>query len=393
MFPYSSYGSDLSATNDEEYLALSREASKIVKRGKRAESKMSRLFSCLYGSRLYGTQTPTSDLDWKHIVLPDLNDLLLCKKIENKVKKTNTAKNTRNTADDVDEEFIPLQVFARHFVEGQTYALELAFAVDGDHAQQTYFNAFNSKEMVYGEDLLFVQFVHELREKFLTSNIKAMMGYVVNQASLYSFKGERLNATRELQGLFVDYLTILQRQAIDPLARDTEDFAELFMQELSALEQKYPKYFKRDVYDIGGGRMKPCLVILEKVLPYTNTVAQSQKVLKALTDKYGSRADAASESNVDWKATMHAMRIVDEGLELLSEHKLSFPFHADYVKHLLEMKRGELPLDPIKKELSAKLDKLKEMEKFTDLPACDAEFMQEFETWMVGWLRKFYNQE
>lgn len=98
---------------------------------------MQKLFTGLYGSSLYGTNTPTSDRDVKHIVLPDLDSLLLGKKLEAKVKKTNNQKNTRNSADDVDEEFIPLQIFARHFVEGQTYAIELAFALDGLHAEQT----------------------------------------------------------------------------------------------------------------------------------------------------------------------------------------------------------------------------------------------------------------
>lgn len=98
--------------------------------------KSSKLFSVMFGSRLYGTQTPTSDVDWKHIVLPSLDHLLLGRGVDNKVKKTNNVKNVRNGADDVDEEFIPIQVFAKHFMEGQTYAIELAFAIEGNHASQ-----------------------------------------------------------------------------------------------------------------------------------------------------------------------------------------------------------------------------------------------------------------
>ena len=356
--------------------------------------KAQKLFSCQFGSRLYGTQTPTSDIDWKHVVLPSLDDLLLCHKIENKVKKTNTEKNVRNTADDVDEEFIPLQVFARHFVEGQTYALELAFALEGTHAEQTLwcFSLDNNEhdQLPYrsrvGEHY-FSTFVKELRKQFLTSNIKAMMGYVVNQASLYSFKGERLNATRDLYSLLY---------AADEYYKDDDtttaviDQAPIWRARFDELAAKYPKYIKRDVYDIGGDRMKPCFLILEKTLPHTNTLPHSMKVLETLMKKYGSRADQASESNVDWKATMHALRIVDEGLELLEHHKLSFPFKQDYVDHLLAIKRGELPLDPIKDELSQKLDKLKELEKSTDLPECNAEFKQKFEEWLLNWMRFFY---
>lgn len=345
---------------------------------------MKKLFSCLYGSKLYGTSTPTSDRDIKHIVMPDLDQLLLGKKIENVVKKTNTEKNTRNSAEDVDEEFIPLQIFARHFVEGQTYAIELAFAVDGDHAEQT---LCGDQEFPN----LFIEFVHELRTRFLTSNIKAMMGYVVNQASLYSFKGERLNATRELIEIFeeIDYRFNDESVTLDFIVHESSGF-KVFADKFTALALKFPKYFRRDVYDTGGGRMKPCMVILEKTLPYTNSYRQCIKVLYAIRDKYGARADTASDTNVDWKATMHALRIVDEGLQILSEHSLIFPFKPDYVARLLSIKRGELPLEPIKEELALKLDALKELEKLTELPACNAEFLKEFDVWMVDWLHKFY---
>jgi hypothetical protein len=368
---------------------------------------MNKLFSCLYGSKLYGTSTPTSDIDWKHIVLPELNDLLLCKKIENKVKKTNVEKNVRNSADDVDEEFIPLQVFARHFVEGQTYAIELAFAIDGHHALQTvYDHPRGIVSIVDGKQKLhingdpahwlstpyFVDFVQELRTKFLTSNIKTMMGYVVNQASLYSFKGERLNATCEL-------IEIMNTVSMNYNSEQYEDFTlnnawnshVKFQEDIEDLAIKYPKYFRKDVYDVGGGVMKLCFVILEKTLPFTNSLSQTFKVLHALKSKYGSRVDQASESNVDWKATMHALRIVDEGIELLSTKKIALPFNQEYVDRLLSIKRGELPLDPIKEELSSKLDQLKDLEKATDLPTCNAEFLKEFDIWLTGWLRKFYD--
>lgn len=350
-----------------------------------------KLFSCLFGSRLYGTQTPASDLDLKHLVLPPLGDLLLCRKVENKVKKTNTAKNTRNSADDVDEEFIPVQVFARHFVEGQTYALELAFAVEGTHARQTFWAPAGADggQTAYGQGEAppFLDFVRELRGRFLTSNIKAMMGYVVNQASLYSFKGERLNVTRELQQLLDDAAQAF-REGEATLA--DVDEAAAFKSRIDGLVAKYPKYFRRDVYDIGGERRRPCLSILEKTLPMTNSLAQCRKVVAAIAGKYGARADQASASNVDWKATMHALRIVDEGLLLLSEHRLAFPFKPEYASRLLAIKHGEMALDPIREELAQKLETLKDLEAQTDLPPCDEDFRQEFDAWLLGWLYRFY---
>jgi hypothetical protein len=354
--------------------------------------KSSKLFSVMFGSRLYGTQTPTSDVDWKHIVLPSLDHLLLGRGVDNKVKKTNNVKNVRNGADDVDEEFIPIQVFAKHFMEGQTYAIELAFAIEGNHASQQLWyydpSGISDKQETYTGSRQFhdfIVFVKELRTKFLTSNIKAMMGYVVNQANLYSFKGERLNVVRELKDLFMKMST-----EFGTLNGTTGDFASAFSDEIADLIAKYPKYFRADDYDIGSDRRAPCFVILEKTLPFTNSIEHSLKVLDALISKYGSRANQASENNVDWKATMHAVRIVDEGIDLLKNHKLTFPFDPDYVNHLLQIKRGELPLDPIKEELATKLEMLKELEKTTTLPEYNQELRDNFDEWLAGWMRKFY---
>jgi len=329
---------------------------------------MKKLFTCLFGSKLYGTSTPTSDRDIKHVTLLDLDELLLGKQVKNTFKKTNTATNVRNTAEDVDEEFIPLQVFARDFMRGQTYALELAFSVTGTHAEQH----------VYDER--FIDFCNVLRTRFLTSDIKAMMGYVVNQASLYSFKGERLNATRAVEELLAGFSN--EDQIVDVEVE--------FTAEAVKLQEKFPKYIKLEDYDIGGGVLRPSLKLLEKTIPFTNTVGHSKVVVNSLLKKYGSRADAASESNVDWKATMHALRIVDEGLMLLEHHKLQFPFEQAYVDRLLSIKRGEVDLKEVTEELSAKLDRLKDLEKSSTLPSLTPEMQAAFEGYMAWWLREFY---
>ena len=344
---------------------------------------MKKLFSCLYGSRLYGTQTPTSDLDVKHIYLPDLDSLLIGKQLVNKVNKTNTVKNTRNGADDVDEEFLPVQIFARDFLNGQTYALELAFALEGTHAEQKFYPTHGHR---FGEAHAFYEFVKALREKFLTSNVKALMGYAVNQASLYSFKGERLNVVREVKELLkMTASAFVNHRLGDCIVEDR-----LFAEKMSNLTGKYPKYFKQELYDVGGGDMRPCFKLLEKTLPFSDRVDHSQRVVDALEKRYGSRADAATVDNVDWKATMHALRIVDEGLQLLEHHKMSFPFSKDYVEYLLDVKFGRVDLALVKEVLDEKLELLKTLEKTTSLQPLTQELTKEFEVWLAQWMRRFY---
>lgn len=350
---------------------------------------MQKLFTCLYGSRLYGTQTPTSDLDVKHVYLPDLNEMLVGKPLANKVKKTNTEKNTRNGADDVDEEFLPVQVFARDFMMGQTYALELAFAVDGTHAQQEFFAPSDLFDMNRGDLswVPFYRFVRELRTKFLTSNVKALMGYAVNQASLYSFKGERLNVVREVKALLRMTSSAFAGVKLGDCMLEDKQFAQM----MRATAAKYPKYFQETLYDVGDGRMKPCFTLLEKTLPFTDQASHSLRVVEALENRYGTRADSASVDNVDWKATMHALRVVDEGLQLLEKGTVQFPFQPQYVERLLSVKRGEVPLDEVKEELNQKLDRLKTLEETTGLPKLTQEMKEEFESWLAQWMRRFYN--
>lgn len=334
---------------------------------------MQKLFSCHYGSRLYGTFTPESDIDLKHIVLPDFEKLLLGQAPKNVVKKTNTAENKKNGFDDIDEEFIPIHVFARDFLGGQAYALELAHAIEGNQAGQKVYHP------------LFFKFCEELRTRFLTPNIRALIGYSVNQASLYSFKGERLMAVR-------DALAVYEMFPPD----DKVSSAEHFESRMKALEREYPKCISVTTYDRDGkGAMAPCIKLLERTLPYSATFAYSVGMVKAMLEKYGDRvkAAAADAQAVDWKATMHALRIVDEGVSLLSGKGLSYPFEPDYVTYLLQIKRGERDHAEIIEQINFKLAKLQDLADIATLPKHTQELRQELEDWLLSWLKLFYAED
>lgn len=366
------------------------------------------------GSRLYGTHTSTSDVDKKYLVLPEINDLLILKNIKSVFKSTGNS-NSQNTKDDIDQEYIPLQVFARHFFEGQTYAIELAFAIDSTHAAQRVFEpsklakyfgfqmteaqlAQRGRWEVAVRDLAFeetdycnpmvVQFIHELRTTFLTSNIKAMTGYVVNQANIYSMKGERLNVLRAVRNIFMDMVSVVDNSQISLTNLwATHKGFELAMTELA---REYPKYFQIATYDVGDGNMQPTFIVLERYLPFTNSLQYSYDAVLGWVKKYGDRANAASVDNVDWKAMMHAVRICNMGIAILEHHQLHLPFNQNYVDELLQIKRGEVPLENVKQQISNLLDRLKDLQETTTLPKHTPELEADFEKWLAGWMRKFY---
>ncbi len=334
---------------------------------------MKKLFTTEYGSRLYGTNTPESDVDLKHIVLPNLNDILIGKRINNVVKKTNKKEFTKNSAEDIDEEFIPIQIFAQDFLNGQTYALELAYAIESNHAGQII------------HDHAIHPFIKELRRQFLTSDIKAMVGYSVNQASLYSLKGERLNAIKNAYNLFEE---IVNQVGEDATINDHKD---LFEKKASVIANSYPKYFQLTEYEIDRqGTMRPCLKLLEKTLPYTGSFEYNFQVIKAQLAKYGNRAEAASIDNVDWKATMHAVRIVDEGISLLSGKGLVYPYESWYIKHLLKIKYGELDYIHVIDTLNSKLETLKNLEMSSALPRKTNDLKNNLNSWLADQLHYFY---
>jgi hypothetical protein len=329
-----------------------------------------KLFSCLYGSGLYGTTTPESDRDLKVVYLPSLDDLIMGNAPKNKVKPQNKLEGVRNKAGDEDEEWTPLYMFARDFIGGQTYALELAYAVEYTGAEQTlYHPEFN-------------KFCRDLRARFLTSDIKAMTCYAVDQASLYSDRGTRLNAVKAAYDLFVRF----------PVKDKPRDCAEAFEEAAKPLIAQYPESLSIDMYAIDkeGLVLKPCFRVLEKTLPFSSSFGFSLTTIQALIARYGDRAKKAAETAADWKATMHALRIVNEGIVLMSGGTLEYPYSPEYVKQLLRIKAGEYRYEVVTRLLDIRLAALQKLSDESPLPKLTAELRLEFEEWLLRWTRKFY---
>lgn len=65
-----------------------------------------------HGSHLYGTTTSESDTDYKGIFKPDIKDVILGRMSKSVNLSTNKG-STKNTAEDVDEEYYSIQDFVR----------------------------------------------------------------------------------------------------------------------------------------------------------------------------------------------------------------------------------------------------------------------------------------
>src|SRR5207253_2963550 len=89
---------------------------------------MRKIVTVKFGSHLYGTSTPSSDLDIKSVYVPDARSIALQRvkgSISNKRPKSIGEK---NYAGEVDEESYSLQRFLELAAEGQIVALDVLFA-------------------------------------------------------------------------------------------------------------------------------------------------------------------------------------------------------------------------------------------------------------------------
>ena len=329
------------------------------------------LYSSVYGSRLFGTDTPNSDWDFKCVVLPSLDELLLGTKIKN--MSENTTNNSRkNTADDVDTEFIPLQQFAYDFYMGQSYAIDLAFMV----GQNLVGAKLDSPE--------FGKFCAVLRDQFLTKNVQKLVNYSTHQAMLYSDKGMRLLAWEAIRDLLV--------KCPNNLRIDTSD--EL-MGYISNLAGEYSDCMKVTEYLASADHLKPCVVINRVTIPYSSRVETALLTVKANIKSYGSRVrQSANNQGADFKALSHAVRIVLSGIDVVENRFITFPYSPDRVKLLREIRSGLHSREYINDALVApNLRKLETLIEKSDLPDQSPVLKEKQDNLVLSFLKDSYRKE
>ena len=130
-----------------------------------------------FGSHLYGTNTPTSDLDYKSVYVPEGDDILL-QRVQHSIRFGGRTKQEgeRNTADDVDNECYSLQYYLQLLSEGQTGAIDMLFAPEPELSSPVW------------------RYIQQNKARLLTKKSAAFVGYCRTQANKYGIKGSRVAA-------------------------------------------------------------------------------------------------------------------------------------------------------------------------------------------------------
>lgn len=286
-----------------------------------------------FGSHLYGTNTPTSDTDYKSIHLPHADQIIL-QRVQNVVSKSTGDPLTKNTKDDIDDESYSLSKFLGMLRSGDMVAYEMLFVPQ------------NQLDICTPE----WQMILSCRNKLIDRNITGFVGYIRQQVNKYGVKGSRIAAARaatEFFDVFRGSSKAFKRVGDIPL--DT-------IQTHLVNKHDYIKllYLPNSAND---PREMPYLEVLNRKIDFRTGVGDAFKIVKRIFDEYGSRALAAeTNQGVDWKAVYHAIRVSEQALELNRTGQITFP--RPNVKELLKIKRGEYHFKDIAERLENNLELL-----------------------------------
>lgn len=295
------------------------------------------IFETAFGSHLYGTDTPSSDRDYKGVFIPKLDDILLGRAPRTVQLNTKSDTTKRNSSEDVDVEYYSLQKFIELCDKGETVALDMLF----------------STESLWMETSCVWEFIVANRSKLVSRKSKAFIGYCLTQAAKYGIKGSRVNAVRRVIGFLSDK---------DPAVR-----LECYRDGLLALAEEHILVIEIPASPKTPDVTVPALEVCGRKILLRDSVKHALDILRKIDENYGERArQAATNQGIDWKALSHAVRVCGEALELLKTGHITFPIgNRDIV---LSIKSGKLSYAEVSELLEKMMAEVASAEAVSTLP-------------------------
>lgn len=297
---------------------------------------MTLLFKTVFGSHLYGTETPDSDLDYKAVYAPTLEELVLGKvKLFSSTNVTNKEdQHLKSDSTIYEVEYYTLHKFLKHAAEGQIVAIDMLYA---------------PPEFWSGRAHKFwVTDVISSRDKFLSKNLNKFVQYAVKQAAKYGIKGSRLNLVNK-------YLKFFESIDGDTRLVDVIDDIAQLVGDISIASS------------VGDDPAKSVLVICGKQFTLTTRVKYVIDPLRKFISEYGKRVElAACDEGVDKKACSHAFRAAFEVRELVQTRNLVFPLRER--EFLRDIKTGKLTYNEFAPMLEDLVDEVRDLVDKSDLP-------------------------
>ena len=336
-----------------------------------------------YGSHLYGLNTENSDLDFRGVYIPTLDDIILHKDkdeineeleigIEPTVLNFNDGTQALRVRQvKVDVKIFSLQKFIQLCSKADTNALDLLFSIDtpADHTWQYKGLVKNvPEEMKYP-----LRYIHENRNKLInTDRLESPITYAFKQATKYGLKGERLKVL-ELVKQKAEYL---KKNKI--LAELKTVVVEDLIDHTDLMELEIPNnHLRIDVLDNKGKKEKYLFVCGVQHQFNLDLDKFIKRIEEKINKEYTSQRTIDAADGNDWKALSHAIRVLLEIKELLDTGNIQFPLKdKDF---LLDIKLGKVEREFIDNFFNQELSNILERVQKNELDwKYDEEFWNEF---------------
>jgi len=293
-----------------------------------------------FGSHLYGTNTPQSDLDFKAVYIPDARDIILgrVKDVVSTTTKTNNL--SKNTSEDIDTETISLHKYLKLVAEGQTVAIDMLFAPSWAITPHRSWTSTPTCSFLWTK-------ITNNKHKLLSKKYMGFVGYVRTQANKYGIKGSRMNDCRQV----VEFLGMLIN------CHEGHQKLTQYSDELNILAKSKEFVNIVTMFDNSTKKDATYLEVCGRKTPMNASVKTAYDCYKRLWDEYGERArQAATNDGIDWKALSHAVRIGEQALELFRTGNIVFP--RVNAQDLLEIKLGKLQYKVVADRIEDLLEKI-----------------------------------
>ena len=356
-----------------------------------------------YGSHLYGLNTENSDLDFRGVYIPTLDDVILKKdkdeintELQIKVAggcvtidfDTFTDVSFLDRYEKVDVKIFSLQKFIHLCSKADTNALDLLFSLSNNNIQQYTYSVTTRQKKEEPKSLWnnsvyiaksYIPFWYILQHKnklINTDQLESPITYAFKQATKYSIKGTRRQVMLDLLKDVNTYLFLSTTPADVPLSRFITDF---IYQDGTPIINQYidGKNVKIDILDNKGKKEKYLYVYGAQHQFNLELKRFAQWLEEKINKEYTSQRTIAATDGNDWKALSHSIRVLLEIKELLDTGNIQFPLKDKDL--LLDIKQGKVERECVDNFFNQELSNILERVQKNELNwKYDEEFWNEF---------------
>lgn len=296
------------------------------------------LYKIKSGSHLYGLNTPTSDMDYVGVYIEDsFEDFIdpFNTKDEMDTSIKSKKENGKNDTDAVDEKYFHIKKFIKLCADNNPNILEMLFAPE---------------DCIEYVDPDFKSLILDHPEMFVNAKlIDRFIGYAKSQEQKSYTKSD-------------NYVTL------NTFSNSLKRVAKLKTMQAKMREAVLhldPELFK------GKTNQNPVDIVYEvgdMKFPSGITIKEAIARIKDRFSRASHRIEGIFINRYEPKFMSHTVRLLEEGYQLLTNGKISFPFTGQALEDIMSIKLGNTPVEDVPEIVNEYKERLSELEKVHTLP-------------------------